>query len=391
MQCTVSTQTVALSGRHVLHHLLPHHRAVITANVRPRTWEVSTLDYLTDVWYCSALSSEIAEKPLGRIICEKPLVLFRGRSGRVAVLEDRCAHRQAPLSIGAVVGDEIQCVYHGFVFDCDGACTHVPRQDVVPATARITSYPAVERWGYVWVWIGPRAAAAPSTVPDLSWNEDKKRRPVYFHWQVNANHQLMADNLLDVSHTDFLHRNTIGSTVAAKGGAEEPKVEMDSTIEGRRVHFKRRVRNTMLGPISTKWAATSKPVDRTNTMMWEPPNTIHSVLEFQNDATHRTIHLDHIMTPSTPDTMHYFMNWTRDFGIENTGYPTDENVWDEQTMVVKGEDIPMVEAQQANLRRFGPVRNIAARQDRGIIAVHRVLRELHGQSGQTVPPLLNVG
>jgi len=110
----------------------------------------------------------------------------------------------------------------------------------------------------------------------------------------------------------------------------------------------------------------AKPVDRSNTVMWEPPNTIHSILEFKNAEAHHTIHLHHIMTPETPETMHYFMGWTRDFGIDNTSYPTDQDVWSEQTMVVKGEDIPMVEAQQANLRRFGTVRDIPTRQDRFI-------------------------
>jgi hypothetical protein len=83
--------------------------------------------------------------------------------------------------------------------------------------------------------------------------------------------------------------------------------------------------------------------------------------------------------------MHYFMGWTRDFGIDNIGYPTDQDVWNEQTMVVKGEDIPMVEAQQANLRRFGAVRDIPTRQDRFVTAVHRVLAQLHRESSEVIP------
>jgi len=341
--------------------------------------------YLKDVWYCAALSREIADKPLGRIICEKPMALFRTGSGRVAALEDRCAHRQAPLSIGQVIGDEIQCVYHGFVFNCEGACTHVPRQDMIPINARIESYPAIERWGFVWVWIGAGQKADPATVPHLPWNADPKCRPVFFHWNVKANFQLIPDNLLDVSHTDFLHSHSIGSRIEPKGGADEPKVELESRIEGRNVYFTRRVRNTLLGPVSTKWAGSTKPVDRSNTMMWEPPNTIHSILEFKNAETHRTVHLDHIMTPETAETMHYFMGWTRDFGLDNKSYPTDEDVFREQTMVVKGEDIPMVEAQQANLRRFGAVRDIPTRQDRFITAVHRVLAELYRDASDAVP------
>ena len=75
----------------------------------------------------------------------------------------------------------------------------------------------------------------------------------------------------------------------------------------------------------------------------------------------------------------------RDFGLDNKSYPTDEDVFREQTMVVKGEDIPMVEAQQANLRRFGAVRDIPTRQDRFITAVHRVLAELYRGTNDAVP------
>lgn len=344
-----------------------------------------TTGYLDTVWYCAALGSEITSKPLARIICDKPIVLFRTASGRVGALEDRCAHRQAPLSKGEVIGEDIQCVYHGFLFDCSGACVHVPRQETVPATARVEAYPAVERWGYVWLWFGAPDAADAAKVPDLSWNDSPNLRAVFFRWNVQANFQLMADNLLDVSHTDFLHKQSIGSRIDAKAQADEPKVEMQSRIDGDRVHFTRRVHKTLLGPVSTRWAGSAKPVDRTNYLMWEAPNTIHSVLEFKNDETHHTIHLDHIMTPETASTMHYFMNWTRDFGLDNVAYPTDEDVLAEQNMVIAGDDIPMVEAQQKNLARFPTARDIPARQDRFIAAVHRVLTKLYTDSGKPVP------
>ena len=116
------------------------------------------MEYPQNVWYCSALSTEISNTPLARMICDKPIVFYRGESGKVVALEDRCAHRQAPLSLGRVQGDDIECGYHGFVFDCAGACVHVPHQDTVPNSARIAAYPAVERWGYVWLWLDDPAA-----------------------------------------------------------------------------------------------------------------------------------------------------------------------------------------------------------------------------------------
>ena len=63
--------------------------------------------YLANRWYAAALSAEIGAQPFARKICERDIVLFRTESGRLAALEDRCAHRHAPLSLGAVKGEAI--------------------------------------------------------------------------------------------------------------------------------------------------------------------------------------------------------------------------------------------------------------------------------------------
>jgi phenylpropionate dioxygenase-like ring-hydroxylating dioxygenase large terminal subunit len=342
------------------------------------------LDFLDDVWYCGALGEELGDVPLGRTICGQPIVLFRTAAGAVAALEDRCSHRQAPLSLGRLTGDTLQCGYHGFTFAANGTCTHIPRQRGIPGGAAIKAYTAVERWGLVWLWFGAGAADI-DRIPALPWTTEADRRCVYMRYEVAANFQLMADNLMDVSHTDFLHATTIGSKTAAPGTEDDATIELDCRVVGDRVHFVRRVRDTLLGPVATLWAGSDKRVDRTNTLMWEPPNTIHSVLEFRNDETHRTIHLDHIMTPATETTMHYFMPWTRDFGLENVDYMTDDDVRREQNLVIAGDDIPMVEAQQRNIERFGHVMDVPTQQDRLVLTVHRVLAGLFRERGLNVP------
>lgn len=341
---------------------------------------------LENIWYCVALARDITSNPLRRVICEHPIVLYRGASGNVVALEDRCGHRQAPLSKGRVIGEEIQCMYHGYTFGTSGECTHVPHQSGVPKTADIRAYAAVERWGYMWLWWGNPAAADLATVPNLPWTCEPDRRTVYFHFRARANFQLMADNLLDVSHTDFLHRSSIGSQSGMKTDA--PKVSLTRRIESDRVFCTRRLEGAYLGPVATKWAGSELPVTRTNTQMWEAPNTIHSVLEFENEETHRTINMEHIMTPETATTCHYFMNWTRDFGIDNVRYPTDDDVHTEQMTVVTTEDIPMVEAQQENIAMFSTLRDAPAKQDGFIIDVHRVLVDAYHRAGSALPPEL---
>ena len=115
--------------------------------------------FLQDMWYAAALSEEIADQPFARTICEEEVVFFRTAAGKAVALEDRCAHRHAPLSLGTVTGDTIQCGYHGLVFGPDGVCRQVPGQDQVPPQACVRAYPVAERDGWVWLWIGDAAKA----------------------------------------------------------------------------------------------------------------------------------------------------------------------------------------------------------------------------------------
>ncbi|MDC0032939.1 Rieske 2Fe-2S domain-containing protein [Alphaproteobacteria bacterium] len=82
------------------------------------------------------------------------MVLYRDTGGRPIVLEDRCVHRQAPLSLGEVVGDHLQCGYHGFTYDHTGACIRVPSQTQILSGAAVRAYPVIEKQGFFHVWPG---------------------------------------------------------------------------------------------------------------------------------------------------------------------------------------------------------------------------------------------
>ncbi len=341
------------------------------------------MQVLENIWYCAAHTQEIGDKPLARIICGMPMVFYRGESGDIAALEDRCPHRQAPLSLGSVIGNDIQCNYHGLIFDRAGICVHIPRQDAISAANRIRAFAVVERWGFIWVWWGDREKADPATIPELPWTTDPERRVVYFYWHVKANFQLMADNLLDISHVDFLHKHSIASKIdAGAKAAEAPKVTIETKVEGDAVHSLRLVHNTMLAGVAAKWQGSEGPVTRISTGKWLPPNSCILKLQFaEPDGSIKcTINLDHIMTPETDGTCHYFLDWTWNFGGPD-GYPTHADVDREQRGIVEVDDIPMVEAQQRNLDLFGKVRDLPVKQDRALVEVHRVLQRLYAEAG----------
>src|SRR5438270_4285835 len=105
---------------------------------------------LRNAWYIAAWADEVKAEPLPRRICNDLIVLFREPSGAVAALADRCCHRAAPLHMGSVVENGIQCGYHGLVFDASGRCVRIPGQSRIPEDARVRSYPLVEKNQLVW-------------------------------------------------------------------------------------------------------------------------------------------------------------------------------------------------------------------------------------------------
>jgi vanillate O-demethylase monooxygenase subunit len=341
--------------------------------------------FLDNYWYCVALPNELSMKPLRRLICNEPVVFYRNNENKPVALEDRCSHRQAPLSKGEVLGDNIQCIYHGFVFDSLGKCIHIPHQNTVPRSAHIRAYPIKEKWGFIWMWRGNPAKADASTIPHLPWTTDEKRSPVYVYFYVKANHQLVADNLLDISHADYLHSNTLGSKSGIIGGPQPDKVEFKTWREEDKVHSFRKLTNVEVASFPKKWGNFTRNVNRTNIQMWEAPNTVHVHLEFENDENKILINHDHIMTPETETTTHYFMDFTRNFGIDGDEYPTDQDIYHEQYSVISGDDLPMVEAQQDNIILCGDTVDVPVKADKLISAVHRHLAGMYSAQNIRVP------
>ena len=179
--------------------------------------------FLKNTWYVVAWSSEIGEDGmLARIVTQVPLLLWRNSSGDVIALLDRCCHRAAPLSKGRREGDSVRCMYHGLVFDSAGNCIEIPSQDFIPPAARVRAFPVVERFNWVWVWMGDPLLADAGLIPDTHYLKDPAWRgtPGYMHY--DANYLLITDNLLDFSHLSYVHEKTLGGT--AKYAAIRPKI-----------------------------------------------------------------------------------------------------------------------------------------------------------------------
>ena len=127
--------------------------------------------FLRNRWYAAAQSESLRTNPMGLQLLNEQIVIFRKENGSVVALEDRCVHRQAPLSRGEVVGDLLQCAYHGLCFDGSGNCVRVPSQKLIPPNARVRHYPVTERHGLIFIWMG--LSEEPDTEPlyEFPWVE----------------------------------------------------------------------------------------------------------------------------------------------------------------------------------------------------------------------------
>lgn len=171
------------------------------------------MNYTRNDWYVACLQTDLADgKPFATWIMDEAIVLWQS-GNKVAALEDRCVHRAAALSLGRCEGANLRCMYHGIVFDQDGVAVEIPGQDVIPPNARVRTYPAVARFGFIWVWMGNPADADPKLIPDLFPGVDLDDYALrYGVMDFAAEARLISDNLLDFSHLPFVHADSFQSS-----------------------------------------------------------------------------------------------------------------------------------------------------------------------------------
>ena len=181
-------------------------------------------------WYAACWTADLGDAPFARRILDEPVVLYRDPDGAVHALEDRCPHRLVPLSMGTVTDKGLQCGYHGMVFGGDGACTHIPGQTMIPPRACVRSFPVAEKYNLVWIWMGDADRADPATLPDIAHHGDDGWELIDGGYQYHASNYLnIVENLMDPSHTTFVHKQTIGNPAAANEGVKVEKSDLQLT------------------------------------------------------------------------------------------------------------------------------------------------------------------
>ena len=339
--------------------------------------------FLNNQWYIAAWSHEIGRGLLKRRIAGEPIVFYRTEAGRAVAFEDRCPHRHAPLSMGKLIGDKLECGYHGIQFDSSGNCVHVPGQEV-PKGASVRSYRVVEKWGWAWIWLGVSERADETLLPeDFRWTVEPGWRSLGDTLHVKAHYQLLVDNLLDLSHEAFLHTNTIGSRAVAD-------VPCKTSSQGNCVRVTRIMNDCAPPPLFVKARGFTTNIDRHQDIKFAPPCYVHIDVKAFPAGTHDLSnalqwHVLNALTPETENSTHYFWAMPRFFSQND---PDMDAMLHGAVTKTFHEDVWILEAQQqALIDRSLDYRTIATEADagptraRGII--NRLIREEQAKAAQT--------
>ena len=335
--------------------------------------------FMRNCWYVAAFDHEVADQPFARTLLGEPVVLYRTADGTPVAFEDACCHRALPLSMGTVIGDNLQCGYHGLTFDPSGTCIAVPGQTQVPPGALVRSFPVVERYNWIWIWMGEAALADPNLLPDWHWVESPDWRTLKGNGgkplAMACNYELISDNLFDITHLSYVHGATIGVGSISDFPCKTERLE-------RSVRMTRLVTDRPAAPFYQRIGKFEGNVDRwLITTIDMPCNIVNHVgcVDAGTDMRegHRTngveIKVLNALTPETETASHYFYAHARNFGLD------DQEIVDmfrSNYAKVFLEDKTVLEAQQAEMSRSPDAPMIDINADAPCLQTRKLLREM---------------
>lgn len=301
--------------------------------------------YVQNAWYMAAWGEELGETLLRRRIAGDPILLFRTVEGEAVALTDRCPHRFAALSAGTREGDMVRCPYHGLGFAPDGQCIANPFADAVPKGARVRAWPAHERDGIVWLWRGEASAADPVLVPDFAMLFRDGADPIRGLMPMKAPYQFATDNLMDLSHIEFVHSGSFAGAGVIFAGTHSVRQD------GETLHSDWWMPNVPAPGHTFGIYERSLPTDHWLDMRWNAPASMLLEIGATPAGEPREvgviIHQAHILTPETDTSAHYFWATTRSTGVASA--EGDARLHAMMAQAFEQEDKPIIEAAFDNL------------------------------------------
>jgi len=327
--------------------------------------------YLRNVWYQAGWSSELDDgRHLGRTILGTNILMFRDEEGAPRAIVDRCPHRFAPLSAGKVEKGIVTCGYHGLAFDGSGRCVHNPHGRI--GAISVGSFPIEDRHQALWIWMGDSQAADPGLIPDLGFiDATPETARITGHLPTGANYQLVVDNIMDLSHADYLHPTTLGGMFT--GASTRVDTRGDRII----VEYQA----SACDPAPAFHSVVPPPLkaDVRVEVQWFPAGVMVLAAGANPAGEKRDPGQDsltlHSITPESDASSHYFYCSTRPFMTDDLALSATIKATLEKAFVA--EDKPMLEKQQAQIgvADFWSLKPLLLPIDTGAVQVRRALEK----------------
>jgi len=225
-------------------------------------------------WYPIVFSKDIKPNKIYPFsLLGEPLVIYRDKNNKVVCLQDKCAHRSTPLSLGRINKGIIECKYHGWQFNNIGSCIKIPalkKDEKLPPKACVPCKKVIEKHNLVWVYIGEHSSNSIDTKFENQFNcaNDKSTR-FDFTIDLDIPYELMIENLLDPSHLPFTHHGTLSKRKKAAP-----------------ISFEIKKSKEIISGVATGF---EKKADKKTSFYFVPPHTVYFDVEFSNKGM-RQIH-----------------------------------------------------------------------------------------------------
>ncbi|WP_333165278.1 Rieske 2Fe-2S domain-containing protein [Microcoleus sp. Pol12B4] len=265
------------------------------------------------------------------------LVIWKSKSSETfQVFLDRCPHRLAPLSEGRIDDEtgNLMCSYHGWQFDEQGICTHIPQAENPELVSKnkenlcAVALPVRQQQDLLWIWPDAKSSEQAANTPlPLSPQIDATQGFVWssFVRDLEYDWETLVENVADPSHVPFAHHGVQGNRKQARPIAFKILQSTPNLIEG-----------AIVGPFQTK-------------ITFEPPSRLEYAFIFGDDS--KKLGLITYCIPVSPGKSRIVALFARNFG--KTLYRLKPRWWDHITNrnVVLDGDMVLLQQQEYFLQQ----------------------------------------
>jgi phenylpropionate dioxygenase-like ring-hydroxylating dioxygenase large terminal subunit len=320
---------------------------------------------LEDFWHPVGWADELRAQPRQTVLLGRVVVLWRDDTGVAHCFRDLCLHRGTALSLGQVEDGCLICPYHGWAYDQDGACVHIPQLEAgrpIPGRVRVEKYHCEERYGLLWVCLGQPVAP----IPDFPEWDDPAYRHVpcsAYTWRTSA--PRMVENFTDFGHLGYLHDGLLGT----RDDLVVPSHHVDRQDFQLHYRLRMQVPNT-----NDRFNVTDLSAARgyqVNTYVLTLPHAIWLQCTYEDTGAHRTLFFAAQPRSETEATGYCYQSRDFDLGGADEPYAAFQEVLAEQDRIVvetqRPEELPLDLSAELHLGF-----------DRVAIAYRRALAEVVG-------------